>query len=74
MGSLVIRRGIKSQYTFEEMREIAKIELEKLNNISDEEHDKDIDFSDIPPSTDEELARMKPSRLRKQKQKIAGRN
>ena len=72
MGSLVIRRGIKPQYTFEEMREIAKIELEKLNNISDEEHDKDIDFSDIPPSTDEELARMKPSRLRKQKQKIAG--
>ena len=72
MGSLVIRRGIKPQYTFEEMREIAKIELEKLNNISDEEHDKDIDFSDIPPSTDEELARMKPARLRKQKQKIAG--
>ena len=72
MSSLVIRRGIKPQYTFEEMREIAKIELEKLNNISDEEHDKDIDFSDIPPSTDEELARMKPARLRKQKQKIAG--
>ena len=34
--------------------------------------DDDIDYSDIPPLTDEELARMKPARLRKQKQKIAG--
>ena len=74
MGSFVIDPHAKPRYTYEEMCEIAKIELEKLKNISDEEHDKDIDFSDIPPSTDEELARMKPSRLRKQKQKIAGRN
>jgi len=53
------------------MQEIARIELEKLKNISDKEHDKDIDFSDIPPLTDEELARMKQSRLRRQKSKIA---
>ena len=34
--------------------------------------DDDIDYSDIPPLTDEELARMKPARLRKQSLKIAG--
>ena len=67
MGSLILKRSMKPNYTFEEMREIAKIELEKLKNISDEEHDKDIDFSDIPPLTDEELAKMKPARLRKKK-------
>ncbi len=71
MGSLVIKRGAKPRYTYEEMQEIARIELEKLKNISDKEHDKDIDFSDIPPLTDEELAKMKPARLRRQKQKIA---
>ena len=71
MGSLVIKRDEKPRYTYEEMRELALIELEKLKNISDEEYDKDIDFSDIPPSTDEELARMKPARIRRQKQKIA---
>ena len=71
MGSLVIKYDAKPRYTYEEMREIARIELEKLKNISDEEHDKDIDYSDIPPLTDEELAKMKPARLRKQKQNIA---
>ena len=40
-------------------------ELEKMT-------DDDIDYSDIPPLTDEELARMKPARLRKQSLKIAG--
>lgn len=67
MGSLILKRSMKPNYTFEEMREIARIELEKLKNISDEEHDKDIDFSDIPPLTDEELAKMKPARLRQKK-------
>ena len=71
MSSLVIKRGAKPRYTYEEMREIARIELERLKNISDEEYDKDIDFSDIPPLTDEELAKFKPARLRKQKQKLA---
>ena len=71
MSSLVIRRGVKPRYTYEEMKEIARIELEKLKNISGEEYDKNIDFSDIPPLTDEELAKMKPARLRRQKQNIA---
>ena len=71
MGSLFIKHGTKPRYTYEEMKEIARIELERLKNISDEEHDKDIDFSDIPPLTDEELAKMKPARLRRQKQKLA---
>ena len=29
--------------------------------------DDEIDYSDIPPLTDEELAKFKPARLRKQK-------
>ena len=33
--------------------------------------DDDIDYSDIPALTDEELAKFKPARLRKQKQNIA---
>ncbi len=65
MGSLFIKRRIKSRYTFEEMKEIAKIELEKLKNMPDE--DENIDYSDIPPLTDEELAKFKPARLRQKK-------
>ena len=42
-------------------------ELERNNPKSDDE----IDYSDIPPLTEEELARMRQSRLRRQKQKIA---
>lgn len=67
MGSLVLKCDAKPRYTYEEMQEIARIELERLKNISDEEYNKNIDFSDIPPLTDEELSRMKPARLRKQK-------
>ncbi len=67
MGSLFLKRDSKPRYTFAEMKEIARIELEKLENMTDD----DIDYSDIPPLTDEELARMKPARLRKHKQKIA---
>ena len=69
MGSLVIKRGAKPRYTYEEMREIARVELERLKNMPDE--DKNIDYSDIPPLTDEELAKMKPARLRRQKQNLA---
>ena len=73
MGSFIIKPSMKPRYTYAEMCEIAKIELEKLKNISDEEHDKDIDFSDIPKLTDEELAKFKPARLRQKKlQKVAG--
>lgn len=35
--------------------------LEKLSNMTDDE----IDYSDIPPLTDEELAIMKENRLRR---------
>ena len=58
MGSFIIKPDMKPLYTYEEMREIAKVELERLKNISDEEYDKDIDFSDIPPTTDEEFKRF----------------
>ena len=33
--------------------------------------DEDIDYSDIPPLTDEELSKFKPARLRLKKQNIA---
>lgn len=39
----------------------------EMKDLADDE----IDYSDIPPLTDEELAKMKPARLRKQKQNIA---
>ena len=42
-------------------------ELEELEKMTDE----DIDYSDIPPLTDEELARMKPARLRRKNLKVA---
>ena len=37
--------------------------FEKLEKMTDEE----IDYSDIPPSTDEELKRMKENRRRRKK-------
>ena len=55
MGSLILIRGQIPEMTPEQ-----KERLEKLESIRDE----DIDYSDIPPLTDEELARMKPARLR----------
>ena len=65
MSSLFLKRGMKPKYTFEELQEIAKIELEKLKNMPD--HDENIDYSDSPPLTDEELAKFKPARLRQKK-------
>ena len=42
--------------------------IKKIRQLPDEE----IDYSDIPPLTDEELARMKPARLRrKNTEKVA---
>ena len=41
--------------------------LYELSKMTDDE----IDYSDIPPLTDEELARMKPARLRKKNLKVA---
>lgn len=53
MGSFFLIKGQKPELTPEQ-----KAELAKLAEMSDE----DIDYSDIPPLTDEELARMKPAR------------
>lgn len=55
MGSLFFVKGQIPPLTPEQKEELAK-----LAEMSDE----DIDYSDIPPLTDEELARMKPARLR----------
>ena len=41
--------------------------LEKLSQMTDE----DIDFSDIPKMTKEELKRFRPARLRIKNQKVA---
>jgi len=55
MGSLFIVKGQIPPLTPEQKKRLAELE-----NVRDE----DIDYSDIPPLTDEELARMKPARLR----------
>ncbi|MBR0060422.1 MAG: hypothetical protein IJP68_02980 [Selenomonadaceae bacterium] len=60
MGSLVVYKGMK----------ISAEQQKRILEMKDLEDD-EIDFSDIPPLTDEELARMKPARLRNQKQNIA---
>ena len=62
MGSIRIYKGMiisaEQQKRISEIKELA---------------DDEIDFSDIPPLTDEELAKMKPARLRlrEPKQNIA---
>ena len=60
MGSIVIYKGMK----------ISAEQQKRISEIKDLE-DNEIDYSDIPPLTDEELARMKPARLRRQKEKLA---
>lgn len=60
MGSLVVYKGMK----------ISAEQQKRILEMKDLEDD-EIDYSDIPPLTDEELARMKPARLRRQKQNIA---
>lgn len=63
MSNFVIKQGIKITRTPAQLAEI-----ERWKKMTDE----DIDYSDIPPLTDEELARMKPARLRlKNKEKVA---
>ena len=61
MGSIRIYKGMPP-LTEEQIRR-----LKENKPKSDDE----IDFSDIPRMTKEELARFKPARLRKQKQNIA---
>ncbi|MBR4151807.1 MAG: hypothetical protein IKT98_02485 [Selenomonadaceae bacterium] len=60
MGSMVVYKGMK----------ISAEQQQRILEIKDLEDD-EIDYSDIPPLTDEELAKMKPARLRKQKRNIA---
>ena len=59
MGSMVVYKGMK----------ISAEQQKRILEMKDLEDD-EIDFSDIPPLTDEELAKMKPARLRKQKQNL----
>ena len=61
MGSIRIYKGMPP-LSDEELAE-----LERNKPKSDDE----IDFSDIPRTTKEELTKFKPARLRRQKQNIA---
>ena len=63
MDNFIIKRGIKIYRKPEQMAELA--ELSKMT-------DDDIDYSDIPPLTDEELKKFKPARLRRKKVNVAG--
>ena len=60
MGSMVVYKGMK----------ISAEQQKRILEMKDLEDD-EIDYSDIPPLTEEELARMRLTRLRKQKQSIA---
>ena len=50
-----------------------KVSEEQFNRIKNipQLSDEEIDYSDIPPLTDEELARMKANRLRRKNLKVA---
>lgn len=56
MGSMIIYKGMK----------ISAEQQKRISEIKDLEDD-EIDYSDIPPLTDEELAKFKPARLRQKK-------
>lgn len=58
MDNLVINSRVKRMRTPEQLAEI-----ERWKKMTDE----DIDYSDIPALTDEELAKFKPARLREQR-------
>ncbi|MBQ6758819.1 MAG: hypothetical protein IJP42_07045 [Selenomonadaceae bacterium] len=60
MGEMLVYKGMK--ISPEQQKRI--LEIKELK-------DDEIDYSDIPPLTDEELAKMKPARLRRQKNKLA---
>ena len=60
MGSLILRRGMKP--TAEQLAEIY---------ANAPKSDDEIDYSDIPKTTEEEFARMRANRLRKKNLKIA---
>ena len=62
MNNIIFKNGVKIVRTQAQIEEI-----EAWKNMKDD----DIDYSDIPPLTDEELARMKANRLRRKNLKIA---
>ena len=62
MSNFVIKQGIKITRTPEQLAEI-----ERWKKMTDD----DIDYSDIPALTDEELKHFKPVRLRKKNLKVA---
>ena len=62
MNNIVIKQGVTIIRTPEQIAE-----LEALAKMTDDE----IDYSDIPKMTKEELKRFKPARLRKKNLKIA---
>ena len=51
--------------------EISEEQFNRIKNIR-QLPDEEIDFSDIPPTSKEELKKFKPARLREKKLKIAG--
>jgi len=51
-----------------EVSEEQYLRIKNMRQIPDEE----IDYSDIPPTSDEQLARMRANRLRRKKLQIAG--
>ena len=63
MNNFIIKNGIKIERTPEEIAEI-----EAWKTMTDD----DIDYSDIPPTSDEQLARMKENRRRRKKLQVAG--
>ena len=62
MSNFIIKQGIKIERTPEQLEE-----FEIWKKMTDE----DIDYSDIPKMTKEELKRFKPARLRIKNQKVA---
>lgn len=62
MSNFIIKQGIKIERTPEQLEE-----FEIWKKMTDE----DIDYSDIPKMTKEELKRFKPARLRRKNQKVA---
>lgn len=50
--------------------EITKEQYDRIRDMR-QMSDEEIDYSDIPPLTDEELARMKANRLRRKKLQAA---
>ncbi|MBQ9441723.1 MAG: hypothetical protein IJU55_01760 [Selenomonadaceae bacterium] len=51
--------------------EVSEEQFNRIKNIR-QLPDEEIDFSDIPPTSKEELKKFKPARLREKKLKIAG--